>query len=106
MRDIALYHHENWDGTGYPDGMKDGDIPLAARIIKIADAFDNLTNPADVYRPELLDAYKPCVSTTDAINIIQKYSGAHFDPTITAIFKRLVESNQIEAITKKYTFEN
>jgi len=105
-RDIALYHHENWDGTGYPDGMKDGDIPLAARIVKIADAFDNLTNPADVYRPELLDAYKPCVSTTDAMNIIQKYSGAHFDPAITALFKRLVESNHIEAITKKYTFEN
>ncbi len=60
-RDITLYHHENWDGTEYPDGMKEGNIPHAARIVKIADAFDNLTHPADVYRPELLDAYKPCV---------------------------------------------
>ena len=105
-RDIALYHHENWDGTGYPDGIKDGDIPLAARIVRIADIFDNLTYPTDTCRPELINTYEPCVSKTDALNIILRYSGIHFDPAITSIFKQIVESDLIGNITRRNTVEN
>ncbi|MBI2471712.1 MAG: HD domain-containing protein [Planctomycetes bacterium] len=105
-RDIALYHHENWDGTGYPDGIKNGNIPLAARIVRIADIFDNLTYPTDTCRPELINTYKPCASKSDALNIIQRYSGIHFDPSITGIFKQLVESNLIGNSTSRHAAEN
>jgi len=105
-RDIALHHHENWDGTGYPDGIKNGAIPLAARIVRIADMFDNLTYPTGTCRPELINTYEPCASKTDALNIILRYSGIHFDPTITNIFKQIVESNLIGNNTRRYTNGN
>ncbi|MFL9926794.1 two-component system response regulator [Herbaspirillum lusitanum] len=76
-RMIALYHHEKWDGSGYPHGLAGLDIPLAARIIAIADVFDALTSE----RP-----YKSAWTVEDAIALIQRESGKHFDPALVEVF--------------------
>jgi putative two-component system response regulator len=74
---IARYHHERWDGNGYPDGLSGEDIPLAARIMAIADVYDALRSR----RP-----YKAPFSHEESIRIIQQGSGAHFDPNLVEAF--------------------
>lgn len=74
---IARSHHERWDGTGYPDGLKGEDIPVAARIVAVADVFDALTSE----RP-----YKHAWSVEDALDLIRQQSGKHFDPTVVDVF--------------------
>ncbi len=74
---IPRFHHEKWDGSGYPDGLKGEDIPLAARIFAFADVYDALTSD----RP-----YRPAWSKADALNYIVQNSGLHFDPKITPEF--------------------
>ncbi|MCH8147390.1 MAG: response regulator, partial [Planctomycetes bacterium] len=76
-RDIAFCHHERCDGTGYPRGLKGDQIPLAARIAAVADAYDALTT----VRP-----YKAAFSHEKAVDIIRGTSGSHFDPKIVASF--------------------
>lgn len=71
--EIARYHHERWDGKGYPEGLKGNNIPVAARIVCVADAFDALTND----RP-----YRSAKSLEEAIDEITLHSGTQFDPTI------------------------
>ncbi|WP_051273722.1 HD-GYP domain-containing protein [Desulfotruncus alcoholivorax] len=73
----VLQHHERWDGSGYPDGLKGDDISLLARIIAVADAFDAMTTD----RP-----YKKALSNEDAVKEIIRCSGTQFDPFITEIF--------------------
>lgn len=75
--DVIRHHHEKWDGTGYPDGLAGEAIPLAARIVAIADAFDALTT----WR-----CYKPASSPERAYKVIQDAAGKHFDPRLVAIF--------------------
>jgi putative two-component system response regulator len=88
-RRIALYHHERWDGNGYPHGLKGEDIPVEARIIAIADVFDALINA----RP-----YKPAWPVDKAVAQINSESGTHFDPTLVECFNRvlpaLIEVNE------------
>jgi putative two-component system response regulator len=74
---IALCHHERWDGTGYPTGASSEDIPLAARIVAVADVFDALTHD----RP-----YKTAWPQSDAIAEIRRQSGIQFDPAIVGAF--------------------
>ena len=74
---IALTHHEKWDGSGYPDGLKGTDIPLAGRITAIADVFDALTSK----RP-----YKDPFSVEEALSIIEEGRGSHFGPKIVDAF--------------------
>lgn len=74
---IALSHHEKWDGTGYPNGLKGEEIPLVGRIVAIADFFDALTHE----RP-----YKRVWSVEEALAEIRKQSGAHFDPRVVNAF--------------------
>ena len=74
---VALYHHERWDGTGYPYGLKGTEIPLAARIVAIADVFDALTSD----RP-----YRKAFSVEEAFKIIEQGMGTHFDPQASAVF--------------------
>ncbi|MFN3406310.1 MAG: HD domain-containing phosphohydrolase [Caldimicrobium sp.] len=74
---IALYHHERWDGTGYPLGLKGTKIPLFARIVALADVFDALTTD----RP-----YRKALSLEEAFSIIKKGQGSHFDPELVEIF--------------------
>lgn len=66
-----LYHHERWDGRGYPLGLRDTDIPLFSRVVCIADAFDAMTNP----RP-----YCPTMSVDAALNELRNQAGQQFDP--------------------------
>ena len=74
---IAEFHHENIDGSGYPEGRKGFDIPVEARIIAVADVFDALICKR---------VYKSAFSYDDARNIITKDSGTHFDPDIVQAF--------------------
>ena len=76
-KEIAYYHHEHWDGTGYPDGLKGEEIPLSARIVAIADVYDALLSK----RP-----YKKSYSHSEAVEIIRQGRGTQFDPLLTDIF--------------------
>ena len=76
-RDIALNHHERWDGQGYPSGISGGDIPLAARIVAVADVFDAVVSHR---------CYKAACSFDVALDIIIQDSGRHFDPEVTKAF--------------------
>lgn len=76
-RVIALSHHEKWDGSGYPNGLKGEDIPLAGRIAALADVFDALTSE----RP-----YKKAWSVEAAVDLIRESSGKQFDPALVQTF--------------------
>ncbi|QFY90411.1 two-component system response regulator [Magnetovirga frankeli] len=76
-KEIAHWHHEKWDGSGYPDGLKGDAIPLSARLMAVADVFDALISPR---------VYKPAMSYAKAREIITEGSGSHFDPDIAAAF--------------------
>ena len=75
--DIPYCHHEKWDGTGYPRGLKGEEIPLAARIFAVADVWDALTNE----RP-----YRPAWPASKAIEYIRENSGTYFDPQMVELF--------------------
>lgn len=75
--DIAVSHHERWDGNGYPYKLKGEEIPLEARIMAIADVFDALVSPR---------CYKDPFSTDEAFEIISLSRGTHFDPVLTDLF--------------------
>jgi putative nucleotidyltransferase with HDIG domain len=79
--DIPYCHHEKWDGTGYPRGLKGEEIPLAARIFAIVDVFDALTSD----RP-----YRPAWTTKEAVEHIHEQAGIHFDPQVANAFLRLI----------------
>ena len=79
---IAAYHHECWDGSGYPYGLKGTDIPLQGRIMAVIDVYDALVSE----RP-----YKKAFSHEEAMEIIKKGSGKHFDPAITKVFEEMSE---------------
>jgi len=81
---VALYHHERWDGRGYPLGLKGEEIPLSARIAAVADAFEAMTSP----RP-----YRPPLPLETALAEIRAQSGRQFDPAVTEAFFRAVEQN-------------
>ncbi|MDH5546501.1 MAG: response regulator [Gammaproteobacteria bacterium] len=80
--DIAYTHHEKWDGSGYPQGLKGEEIPLIGRIVALADVFDALTSE----RP-----YKKAWTVEDATNFVYRESGHHFDPEIVELFKENIE---------------
>ena len=75
--DIATYHHERWDGSGYSAGLKGEEIPLCARIMAIADVFDALISKR---------CYKEAIPVDEAIEIIREKSGTHFDPKLVEVF--------------------
>jgi putative two-component system response regulator len=79
---FAGYHHEKWDGTGYPRGLKEEDIPLEGRIMAIADVYDALVTE----RP-----YKKAFTHEEAVQIIKDGSGTHFDPKIIDAFLTVIE---------------
>ncbi|NQX66728.1 response regulator [Paenibacillus alba] len=83
-RTIALTHHEKWDGTGYPNGLSGEEIPLAGRIVAIADFFDALTH----VRP-----YKRAWTREEALDEIRQQSGSHFDPRVVDAFMGVVQMN-------------
>ena len=87
---IALYHHEHWDGTGYPEGLKGEEIPLCARIMSVADVFDALISRR---------CYKEVHSMQEAFRIIEEGSGTQFEPAIVKAF--LSEEEAIEAVLER-----
>lgn len=90
-RNMAAYHHEKWDGSGYPEGLKGEVIPLSARIMAVADVFDALTAKR---------VYKDPMPFEKAMDIIIKDSGTHFDPKCVEVF---VESEkEVRRVLKKY----
>jgi len=89
--EIALTHHEKWDGSGYPHGLKDQKIPLVGRIVAIADVFDALVSA----RP-----YKKAWSIDEAVATINEGSGKHFDPELVTNFMQILPD--VILINKKY----
>ncbi|MFD0961016.1 HD domain-containing phosphohydrolase [Paenibacillus chungangensis] len=79
---IARWHHEKWDGSGYPDGLAGERIPIEARIVALADFYDALTHD----RP-----YKRAWTSGEALDEVKRQSGRHFDPAITRVFVALIE---------------
>ena len=76
-----LYHHERWDGTGYPEGLKGREIPIEARLLAIVDVYDAITTR----RP-----YHPAQSNHDVVEILNTESGKHFDPDLLPIFINII----------------
>lgn len=89
--DIAISHHEKWNGKGYPNNLMGDAIPITGRITALADVFDALTSE----RP-----YKKAWSVQEAINLITEESGQHFDPRLVLLF--LDNLSEIVAIKEKY----
>jgi HD-GYP domain-containing protein (c-di-GMP phosphodiesterase class II) len=75
--ELVLHHHERYDGKGYPDGMRGEEIPLGARLIAIADAFDTMTTGR---------AYHPVLTTEQALKELQNYAGTQFCPVAVTAF--------------------
>lgn len=94
-REIALTHHEKWNGKGYPNGLKGEAIPFAGRLTAIADIFDALTS----VRP-----YKKAWSVDEALDLIQKEAGEALDPKLVPIFVGL--RTEIEKIMQTFRDEN
>jgi putative two-component system response regulator len=87
---FAGYHHEKWDGTGYPHGLAGEEIPLEGRIMAVADVYDALVSE----RP-----YKKPFTHEQAVEIIKKDSGTHFDPQIVAVFLAVADDFWVESIS-------
>jgi putative nucleotidyltransferase with HDIG domain len=91
------YHHERWDGLGYPEGLKGEQIPLTARILSVADAFDTQRGA----RP-----YRPAIPRDKARQIIQSESGTHFDPAIVSLLIRNLAALETEINAAGLAYED
>ena len=94
-KEIARWHHERWDGCGYPDGLQGEAIPLAARLMALADVFDALISRR---------VYKPPMALEQAREIIAAGRGTHFDPDVTDAFLDAFE--QIAAVARSHMDES
>ena len=90
-KEIAHWHHEKWDGSGYPDGLAGDAIPVSARLMAVADVFDALIS---------VRVYKPAMSHSDARDIIAAGRGTHFDPDMVDAF--LTDFDGFSAIAERY----
>jgi putative nucleotidyltransferase with HDIG domain len=86
VADIVLSHHERWDGAGYPHGLAGDEIPLAARLISVADAYDVLT---------ARDSYRQPVSAATAIAELRSTAGSQFDPQVVEAFAGVLASERL-----------
>ncbi len=90
-RNMAGYHHERWDGKGYPEGLHGEVIPLSARVMAVADVFDALVSPR---------IYKPPFPLEKALQIIQEGSGTQFDPKVVEVFMEALP--EVKNVMNKY----
>jgi len=81
LAEIVLSHHERWDGTGYPKGLKGEEIPILARIIAVAESYDFMINRKEISKDE-------------AIQELKKQSGLKFDPEIAELFIKMLETSE------------
>ena len=88
---MAAYHHERWDGKGYPEGLHGEVIPLSARIMAVADVFDALTSKR---------VYKPAYPLEKALDILRDGAGSQFDPKCVEVF--LEAMPEVLVILNKY----
>ena len=93
-RNMAAYHHERWDGKGYPEKLHGEVIPLSARIMAVADVFDALTSPR---------VYKPAFPIEKALEILQQGAGTQFDAKCIEVFMDALP--EVKMILKKYSSE-
>ena len=94
-KNLAAYHHEKWDGSGYPEGLKGEEIPLSARIMAIADVFDALVSTR---------SYKKPFTFEQAMDIIREGAGKHFDPQLAEVFVNAEED--VRKITEEHEARN
>jgi response regulator RpfG family c-di-GMP phosphodiesterase len=87
-KDIVYTHHEKWDGTGYPEGLRGTQIPIAGRLIALVDVYDAV-------RTRRL--YRDPLSHADAVTLIVKGRGTHFDPAVVDAF--LTVSSELEQLS-------
>jgi len=93
-RNLATYHHEKWNGKGYPRGLSGENIPLSARIMAVADVFDALVSKR---------VYKPAFPIDKALSIIREDSGSHFDPLVADAF--LSEEEEVRKVAEAFGSE-
>ena len=86
VADIVLSHHERWDGRGYPRGLAGESIPLTARLIAAADAYDVMT---------ARDSYRKPVSSGEAIAELRRVAGTQLDPEVVEVFAALLDSGDL-----------
>ena len=85
--EVIKYHHEYYDGNGYPFGKKGEEIPLGSRIIAIADAFDSMVSDR---------AYRQGLSHDEALKLIEERAGTQFDPELINVFKSILPAASAE----------
>ena len=90
-KEIALFHQEKWDGTGYPQGRKGKDIPISARLMAVADVYDALI---------CRRVYKAAMPHSLAVSIVVRGAGQHFDPVIVDAFVAL--KDEFVVISEQY----
>ncbi|MCR5673966.1 MAG: HD domain-containing protein [Lachnospiraceae bacterium] len=90
-RNMAAYHHERWDGKGYPEGLHGEVIPLSARVMAVADVFDALASPR---------VYKPAFPLDKALSIIEEGAGTQFDPKVVEVFMEHLD--EVKQVLRKY----
>lgn len=93
-RNIIRHHHERYDGTGYPDGLKGKEIPLLSRVLSVADVYDALTSDR---------SYRKRMQEDDALNIIRKNTGIQFDPEVVNAFFDSYRQNKIRQLSADNT---
>jgi HD-GYP domain-containing protein (c-di-GMP phosphodiesterase class II) len=84
---VVRHHHERWDGTGYPDGLRGEWIPRPARLFAVIDVYDALTSD----RP-----YRPAMTHEEAIEILRQDSGTHFDPAMVIALEALIDERSMQ----------
>src|SRR5690349_6776644 len=93
---LIRWHHEWWNGSGYPDAMRREDIPLAARILRLADSYAALTDA----RP-----FRPALTEDDARRVLMDGAGIEFDPGVVSVFLSLERFPELESFAKEETID-
>jgi len=89
VSEVVKHHHESWDGRGYPDGLRSNDIPLGARIVAVADAFDAMTTDR---------SYRRALSTEQAIQRLEASAGTQFDPRVVKTFVKYIRGKGYDLV--------